>query len=94
MDDIRIRFKHSTLDPEKDVMFNGRRIRAKNATTCELKKGDDVIASGRSYCVPGDQFCKSTGRKNALKRAIADFSFNKDQRASLWNKYFDSLKVK
>ena len=39
-------------------------------TICEIKRGDRVVALGAAECHPKDNFCKNTGRKLALSRAL------------------------
>jgi len=50
------------------------RFRHSNAvfryTLCEIMRGDKVVAFGAAECHPKDNFCKNTGRKIALVRAL------------------------
>jgi len=54
----------------------------KASTHCMI----DKTVSGASYCSIKDQFCKETGRKLALTKAIK--SFPKDERRQIWDQYF------
>ncbi len=54
--------------------------------TCELIDAEGKgVALGASLCHPKDNFCRETGRKLALTRAIT--GFNKAQRAAIWAVY-------
>jgi hypothetical protein len=44
------------------------------------------LSVGEAVCKPPDNFCKATGRKIALKRAIAFAS--RSERREIWQNYF------
>lgn len=53
----------------------------KRSCTCQIRVGkeagdlaDTVLGTGTSVCNPKDNYCKSTGRKYALKRALKEAS--------------------
>lgn len=50
-----------------------------------------IIGSGVSSCAPGDNFCKETGRKIALTRALDDCiaGVDKSFRRAAWKAYFN-----
>lgn len=54
---------------------------------CQVFTGVLMIGEGRSHCHPTDNFCKETGRKIALERAVA--RLDKDTRREIWRLYFD-----
>jgi len=54
--EYQVRFRHS------NVVFR--------YTICEIMRGDKIVASGAAECHPKDNFCKDTGRKLALSRAL------------------------
>lgn len=45
----------------------------------------EVVAKAYSQCHPDDQFCKETGRKVALRRALE--GFDKPFRTAVWQAY-------
>lgn len=49
---------------------------------------DKPLALGRAICAKGDNFCKNTGRKIALSRAIKDY--DKPTRKKIWDAYFEA----
>jgi len=56
-------------------------------TQCLIKNGDEkVLVKSESLCGPTDNYCRNTGRKISLTRAIEDFP--KSQRAEYWKTYF------
>lgn len=57
------------------------------------KTENKVIYTGWSDCNPRDNFCKSTGRRIAIKRALAD-EFNYARKQMIWKKYFEKCKTK
>lgn len=69
------------LEGSEDYAGNHRRV------TCQLVEQPDgkVIMHGKAECHPKDNFCKETGRKLALARAIA--GFNKAERTAVWAVY-------
>jgi len=61
---------------------------SRGQTICEItEKGTkNVLFSGSSLCSSRDNFCKETGRKIALARAIRDLP--RDVRQLVWADYF------
>lgn len=61
-------------------------------TLCEIRildttKGiSTTLYKGRAICQIGDQYCKETGRKIALKRALENIN-NRDMRRAFWQAY-------
>lgn len=54
---------------------------------CQVFTGNLLIGDGESNCHPSDNFCKETGRKIALERAVA--RLDRDTRREIWRLYFD-----
>lgn len=54
--EFRVRFHHSNI--------------AFRYTICNITRGDKIVASGMAECHPKDNFCKDTGRKLSLARAL------------------------
>jgi len=75
-----INFRHRIVS--EPVFENGFRC-----TECEIidTNSDQVLASGRAFCHPEDQFNKEIGRKKALERALKGFS--KEFREEAWLAY-------
>lgn len=46
-------------------------------TTCRIMRGDVIVAEGMAICHPKDNFCRDTGRKLALARALQTLFPNK-----------------
>jgi len=44
---------------------------------------------GMTLCSPSDQFCRKTGRKIALQRALVEYS--RETRAAFWQEYWRSV---
>lgn len=70
-----IKFKHSK------AASNGSR-----STQCDLFKDAEQIGQGYANCVPTDQFCKETGRKISLTRALYALD-DKQCRKTAWDAY-------
>ncbi len=81
---LAIDFRHSRFDHNHDLGFNQPRT-----TTCEIVHYTDgsksVVASGKSFCHPLDNFNKEFGRKTALSRAIANLP--RADRMRIWSAY-------
>ncbi len=52
-----------------------------------LDEAGVVFAGGRAWCHENDNFCKETGRKLALTRAVKDLP--KEQRKAVWEAYLN-----
>ena len=61
----------------------------KGITECYIEKEEDysILAIGHSSCTPNDCFCKETGRKIALIRAVKDLP--KSERKKIWECYLN-----
>lgn len=57
-------------------------------THCGIYNKDNVqIANGVAWCHAKDHFCKDTGRKLSLARALKDAQLSKDERKVIWEIY-------
>ena len=60
----------------------------KNRTFCEIfGENGLLIKEGYAICAIGDHFCKETGRKLSLARALKNASFPKEERRVIWEIY-------
>jgi len=50
------------------------------------------VGSGKAICHCTDQFCKETGRKISLARAMKNANMTKNTRASIWEAYRNTKK--
>lgn len=57
------------------------------STECFITKGNDT-KEGFAICDPSDNFCKNTGRKLALTRALKSLDVNYELRTRFWDAYF------
>ena len=57
------------------------------ATICFVRKNTEAIATGWAVCNRTDNFCKDTGRKLSLTRALSGFP--RTMRKQFWNEYFN-----
>ena len=57
------------------------------ATFCHLMSGDTILAEGFTALGNNDNFCRATGRKISLARAIVGLS--RGERTAIWNDYRD-----
>jgi hypothetical protein len=60
---------------------------------CHLKlsypdPNKDFVCFGEANCVPTDNFCRATGRKLALTRALKQADFDYDARKAIWAAYW------
>lgn len=59
-------------------------------TECHIETdGGDII--GMAWCSQSDQFCRRTGRKVALARAMKEAGWDKATRREVWDKYHETL---
>lgn len=59
----------------------------KRETFCFLYRDWALISSGMATCAPSDNFCKSTGRRIAMTRALK--SFPREERRAIWTTYLN-----
>lgn len=69
--------------------INGRR----RYTNCAIFKALrnqplELLASETAVCNPKDRFAKSIGRKTALKKALKQANFTREERKKIWGAYF------
>jgi hypothetical protein len=85
--------RHSTFRVET-ICSISRLFKANDGT--EIASTESV---GSAICAPSDNFCKDTGRKVALKKALYEFPYDPEAadsvvfrkiRALFWQEYFRS----
>ena len=64
--EFRVRFVHSNV--------------VNRWTLCKIMRGDWIVAEGVAECHPKDNFCKGTGRKLSLSRALQVLIPNKKRK--------------
>ena len=57
-------------------------------TVCTIEVSWRVPSVGKAHVHWKDQFCKDTGRKIALSRALGNIFFSKEQKKLFWKAYF------
>lgn len=63
----------------------------KRKTTCSiLDENNQVLSQGHAECGRKDHFCKDTGRKYSMKRALEPFS--RETRSKIWETYRHATK--
>lgn len=87
---LYLHFKHtqSRLDVATRRVFY-------RATGCVIRRTDhlgEVLSYGIATCHDNDQFCKATGRKLSLARALKKAGFTKTTRAEVWSAYFAQVR--
>lgn len=55
-------------------------------TKCTLTVGEEEYV-GKAFLALGDNYCKETGRRLSLMRAMKKAGFNKEQRTAVWEAY-------
>jgi len=61
---------------------------AKPMTACFITNGSgSFIAGSRCVCAETDHFCKDTGRKISLTRALKEANMPKEERKVIWELY-------
>lgn len=63
-------------------------------TRCFICQGDEVIGDGISFCSLSDTYCKETGRRLTLMRALNDAGFSREERTLFWQTYFQRKESK
>lgn len=64
-----------------------------HSTLCDIvvgpKDAEVSLGQGESWCAVGDNFCRATGREYALKRAIENGGFGREDTGNLLAAYFN-----
>jgi hypothetical protein len=59
-----------------------------NTTVCLIEdKQKDVIIPAFANCSPKDHFCRDTGRKVSLAKALKAYQMPKEERVVIWELY-------
>lgn len=83
--EFNVEFRHLQYEEPRPGPANPVR----GTTQCFIKsRGHNVIAYGFALCSVEDNFCKNTGRKVSLTKALSNFP--KNDRAKVWKRYFDA----
>ena len=68
-----------------DLRLNWAHNSSTKETICQLvDKDNKVVTSGIAKAFHKDNFCKATGRKLSLTRALKKSNFNKLERTAVW----------
>lgn len=64
------------------------------STLCEIFRFHDdagahaeFLGEGWARCASTDNFCKATGRKLSLTRALEDTHFDREERKAVWDEF-------
>ena len=69
--------------------------RSPGVTVCDIKDSqNNLIAYSFVGCYYKDNFCKDTGRKLSLARAMANANLKKEERKVIWEAYRNMTKKK
>lgn len=85
---VEIKFTH--YNPAKEGQLPSGELEG-FGTECMISKANmSPLALGETFLHPLDfnSYCKETGRKIALRRALANLGIGKAERAVVWNTYF------
>jgi hypothetical protein len=78
-------------DRTDEYFVTWKHMISERVTECEIYRynGDQKITTVKeqSYCSPRDQYCKETGRKLSLTRALKTFTAS--TRKLFWEAYFN-----
>ena len=96
VDKHRITWRHEMYSDNSHKLDGEPRPEFRAVTTCDIhyEKEDNV----RTYCGVGvagcswdDNFCRDTGRKISLKRALRDAGISSSLRRKIWEEYRVSM---
>lgn len=80
-DNLKIKWRHQ---PEP------HRVGEPRGTECIVEDRNDpdvVLGAGKAQLHENDQFCRDTGRKLSLRRALANAKIPRKKRAQVWEVY-------
>lgn len=70
--------------------FHGVDEKARRLTRCQVVMESGETLTGDAACSTLDNFCRYTGRKLSLGRALS--GLGREQRAKVWATYWDNYK--
>jgi len=86
LDEVEIRFDHRWCHPDEIEGLTGLCVEEdRRCTLVTTIFNGNTLDKGMSVCHPGDNFCRSTGRKKALAYALSPLS--KSLRNAVWTEY-------
>jgi beta-mannanase len=80
--DYYVDFQHENHTQDAPGLFET----PESSTTCTISIGEEVVNRGKATLCRKDQYCRATGRKVAMTRALK--SFPKQVRKEFWATYF------
>lgn len=87
-DEVKIMFDHMWRGPgEINKLAGSCTGDYRRCTLVTIDINDEFVCQGVAVCHPGDNFCRATGRKQALKNAVS--SLSKSLRSAIWSEYKD-----
>ena len=70
--------------------YDGKRLTVCNINQYTSEKGKMIeVGGGCAQCSRSDQYCKETGRKVSLAKALKAIKFTRGERAEFWKAYFN-----
>ncbi len=97
--EFRVLFAH------RRAATNVNKAQFKVITSCAITDGKTILAQGATKCSVNDNFCRATGRKVALSRALAEMpgrpydplhetkpTWDEAQRRAVWNAYWTAVR--
>ncbi len=93
---ISITFQYGHYD--KKHCFNGPIVRHTSCTIREVQpehptEDGILLATAESIQQDGDGDCKFTARRMAMRKALKQCNFTKEQRRGIWNDYLEKVKI-
>jgi hypothetical protein len=61
-------------------------------TVCKIFEGESLSFMGMAIKHPQDQFCRATGRKISLVKALEISELSKSEKRIIWRDYFSQVK--
>lgn len=85
-DEVEVRFDHKFCTPDEIEGLTGICVDdERRCTVVTTSLNGSIVGKGMAVCHPGDNFCRTTGRKKALAYALHPLS--KALRADVWREY-------
>jgi hypothetical protein len=87
--EIKVRFDHRFCDPSEIEGITGIWVDGdRRCSLATVSLNEHIVGRGMAVCHPGDNFCRSTGRKRALADAV--FPLDYAVRKAIWDEYLET----
>jgi len=92
--DLRIYWQHFRAPKSSEPRTLRPSDSVGSYTLCNIERNAEIVATAKAKLYYLDNFSKFKGRKESLKRAIAQLDLSKEERTTIWDEYKKTCKYR